>query len=195
MTYQQIRRSDFSLIGNPGPPHYAVDGWNDEALRNLDGTDERFGLRGTAFWPVIVSDPAYNPDTQALTDEVTGLVLDKKGFRFTGTWGVRDLTADEIAARNPVPEEVSSRQFFQQLAKDGDCTEAEALAYVQTGALPAVLSTVINGLPESIRFDVRMEVIGANEFYRSTPTVDLVGYLLGKDSSALDRIWRLASKL
>lgn len=102
--YQQIRRSDLSLIGTPGPVAYSVAGWPDEALRDLDGTDERFGLRGTAFWPVAVSDPAFDPDTQALTDEVTGLVIDKKVFRFTGTRGVRALTAEEIAARNPIPD-------------------------------------------------------------------------------------------
>ena len=94
-----------------------------------------------------------------------------------------------------LPLVISTRQFFQQLAKDSDCTEAEALAYVQTGALPKVLSDVIDTLPASIRFDVKMEVIGANEFIRTAPTVDMVGYLLGKDAAALDRIWRLAAEL
>jgi len=153
------------------------------------------GRTGQGYFPIIVADaPAFDPDTHRLSDPVEG-EPDPKTKTIPAVREVVTLTADEIAARNPVPEIVSARQFFQQLAKDGDCTEAEALAYVQTGALPAALSTVIDSLPEGIRFDVRMEVIGANEFYRSTPTVDLVGYLLGKDSAALDRIWRLASKL
>lgn len=97
--YQHIRLSDHSFIGEPGRPHYAVDGWSDEDLRTLDGTDERFGLRGTAFWPVAVSEPAYDPATEALTDAVTNRVVEAEAFRITGVQGKRALTAEEIGER------------------------------------------------------------------------------------------------
>lgn len=169
------------VAANPSEAQIADLGWS--------------GRTGQGYWPVIVADdPPFEPDTQRLSDPVESKP-DAKTKTIPAVREVVALTAEEIAARNPVPEIISARQFFQQLARDGACTQAEALAYVQTGALPETLSTVIDGLPEGIRFDVRMEVIGANEFYRSTPTVDLVGYLLGMDAAGLDRIWRLAAKL
>ena len=196
MTYQQIRRADFSRIGSPGRPHYAVDGWPNEALRDLDGTDERFGLRGTAFWPVDMSDPAYDPDTQALTDAVTGLVIDKKGFRFTGTGGVRDLTADEIAARNPVPASISDRQFFQALALRGLISEAEALAAVKTGAIPTQLQAAVDTIKdEAQHFAAVMLISGATVFERAHPMAAMLGQAIGKDSADLDDLWRFGATL
>lgn len=95
----------------------------------------------------------------------------------------------------PVPDIISTRQFFQQLAVDGDCTKDDALAYVRTGVLPKVLSDVIATLPADTQFAVNMQVIGANEFSRTAEAVALLGQLLQKDGAALDRIWREAAKL
>jgi len=175
MTYQQIRRSDFSIIGTPGRPHHAVDGWPDEALRDLDGTDERFGLRGTAFWPVEVSEPAFDPDTQALTAEVTGLVLDKKGFRFTGTWGVRALTTDEIAARNPVPAQVSAAQASIILNDDGLLDRVDA---------------IVAGMHRS----VQLWYARANFWERSSPYVVGIGLMLDLTDADLDDKFRRAAR-
>lgn len=173
--FQQIRRTGFSPIGAPGPVDYAVAGWPDEALRNLDGADERFGLHGTAFWPVEVSDPTYDPDTQALIDEVTGLVIDKKGFRFTGTRGVRALTADEIAARNPVPDQVSAAQASIILNDDGLLDRVDA---------------IVAGMHRS----VQLWYARANFWERNSPYVVGIGLMLGLTDADLDDKFRRAAR-
>lgn len=63
----------------------------------------------------------------------------------------------------PTPA-VSRRQFFQQAAVSGDITEAEALAAVQTGVIPAAFEAFIDTLPEPERFGARMMMSGAAEF-------------------------------
>lgn len=95
----------------------------------------------------------------------------------------------------PVPEEVSDRQFFEELANEGAISEAEALAYVAAGVIPKTLNDAIAELPAAIQFTARMQVIGANNFYRSAPIAETIGQLLGKSGADLDDLWRRAAKL
>lgn len=102
--------------------------------------------------------------------------------------------AEVIALPDPdparvIPEVISVRQFFQQLAIDGDITQAEALAAVQTRALPQKLADAIASLPKSRQFSANMLVCGAVEFHRSNETVTLLGQALNKDADALDALW------
>jgi len=99
MTYQHILLATLDFMGPPGPVAPEVASWPDEALRNLDGTDERFGLQDTAFWPLVLTSPAFEPATETLTDEIVGRVADRTAFRVTATRGKRLLTAAELAAR------------------------------------------------------------------------------------------------
>ena len=173
--YQQIRTLNFAEIGIPGPVAFEVDGWPDEALRDLNGTDERFGLRGTAFWPVDVSDPAFDPDTQALTDEVTSLVIDKKAFRFAGTRGVRALTAEEIEARNPVPAQVSAAQATIILNDDG-------------------LLDRVEGIVAGMHRSVQLWYAKANFWERNSPYVVGIGLMLDLTDADLDDKFRRAAR-
>ena len=55
----------------------------------------------------------------------------------------------EASPTAPVPDIISDRQFFQQLAILGLINEAEALAAVGPGTMPATLRTAYRGSLES----------------------------------------------
>lgn len=69
----------------------------------------------------------------------------------------------------PFPSVISDRQFFQQLAVQGDITQAEALAAVQTGTIPQKLQAAISGLPAAAQFGAAMDLAGATAFNFDNP--------------------------
>lgn len=135
----------------------------------------------------------YTPEHAADMSDITGRTpMPAQGWT-TPDGGAS--FAPPQAPRAVAPAAVSDRQFFQQLAVDGDITETEALAAVQTGKIPKTLSDAIDALPASQRFSARMLVSGAREFQRQHPMVALLGQALGKDDAALDVLWTAASEL
>ena len=90
---------------------------------------------------------------------------------------------------------ISDRQFFQQLAIDGEITEAEALAAVATGTVPAALATVIAFLPPESQFAANMFLQGATTFERNHPMTQALAGLMGWDGSMLDALWTNAAAL
>lgn len=120
------------------------------------------------------------------------LIVDKEGNR-------REATPEEEAAFQasipapappPVPEEISDRQFFQQLANMELITRAEALAAVTTGTLPAALVEFVEQLPEEDQFAANMLLAGAGSFLRSNPLVETFGAMQGMTSDDIDQLWR-----
>ena len=97
--------------------------------------------------------------------------------------------------RQPVPREISDRQFFQALAMSSEITEEEALAGVAVGAIPARMETVIAALPEEQQFPVRMMISGATVYHRDSPTVIALQQLLGWTNEQTDNLWKLAASL
>lgn len=95
----------------------------------------------------------------------------------------------------PVPETISDRQFYQQLAVYGLITQQEALAAVMTGALPATFETFIGQLPADQQFPARMSLSGATEFRRDHPLVAAFGAMQGMTSGQVDDLWRAAFAL
>jgi hypothetical protein len=95
----------------------------------------------------------------------------------------------------PVPEEISNRQFAQQLAIDGTITEAEALAWAARGDLPAAMEAAVLLLPIEQQFAARMLLASAKTYQRSHWLVPVLGALLDYDSPALDAVWRAAALL
>lgn len=93
----------------------------------------------------------------------------------------------------PVPESVSDRQFFQALALDGMISEAEALAAVQTGALPAPIAAIIDAMPD--QFAARMLLSGATTFERRHPLTDALASALGYSPAQTDDLFRVAASL
>ncbi|MHC2251052.1 hypothetical protein ACVILK_000744 [Bradyrhizobium embrapense] len=94
-----------------------------------------------------------------------------------------------------VPETISDRQFFQRLAIQGVITNAEALAAVKTGDIPAALQQVLNLLPTEEQFDAEMLISGATSFNRNHPTTLKLGTALQWTSAQMDELWINASKL
>lgn len=96
---------------------------------------------------------------------------------------------------HPVPEVISDRQFFQQLAIDGLITQAEALAAVKVGTVPAAMQTFINALPADQQFNANMVLAGATEFRRSNQLVSTFGAAQGMTSDQIDALWIAAAAL
>lgn len=96
----------------------------------------------------------------------------------------------------PVPQIISDRQFFQQAAILGVITQGEALAAVATGAIPAVLQTVVDGITDpDQKFAATMLLSGATIFERYHPFTNAVGAALGWTSDQVDQFFVAASKL
>lgn len=91
---------------------------------------------------------------------------------------------------------ISDRQFFQQAAIEGFITQAEALAAVQTGTIPAVLQTLIDSIQdETERFAATMVLAGATTFSRNHPLTEAVRIYLNKTSEEIDQFFINASTL
>jgi hypothetical protein len=114
---------------------------------------------------------------------------------------VGDLYTDGKFHRLPVPEPfivpqiISDRQFFQQLAMLGLITQAEALAAVKTGDLPAAFHDLLMALPSDQQFSALMLMSGAVSFARTHPLTVSFGQAFGWSDAQLDNLWIEASKL
>lgn len=95
----------------------------------------------------------------------------------------------------PVPNIISDRQFFQQLAILGLITQQEALDAVKTGALPAGLGALLTNVSPDNFFAAEMLLSGSTEFHRDHALTALLGQGFGWTSSQLDQLWRDASLL
>lgn len=94
-----------------------------------------------------------------------------------------------------VPQVISDRQFYQQLAVMGIITEAEALAAVKTGDIPASFLGVVNALPSDQKFAAEMLLSGAVSFIRTHPLTITFGFAFGWMPEQIDQLWIEASKL
>lgn len=95
-----------------------------------------------------------------------------------------------------VPAQISDRQFFQQAALLGIITQDEAIAAVATGAIPAMLKNIVDGVAdESARFAATMLLSGATVFERAHPMTEAVGASLGWTSAQIDQFFIRAAAL
>lgn len=136
---------------------------------------------------------------EATIDGVLTTVPDDMGNRhrrMIAEWEAAGNTIPPYAAPpQPVPDEISDRQFFQQMAIEGRITEQEALDAVGSGVIPTAMDALVERLPENQRFAARMLIRGATTFRRTHPVTELIGQLYGLDSAQIDDLWRNASKL
>ena len=95
----------------------------------------------------------------------------------------------------PVPAEISDRQFFQQLAIAGVISQEEALAAVKTGDIPAALSGFIAALDDASRFNAEMLLSGATVFQRNHPLTNAVAMAQGMTADQVDEFFRAAAAL
>ena len=101
------------------------------------------------------------------------------------TEAAKPLTVDP----RPVPEAISRRQFGYGAVMVGKMTQAEALAFVNLGTLPAAVETVIAALPGPQQFAARMS-LASNEFHRHNPATLQFLPLLNIDGPTADAAWR-----
>jgi hypothetical protein len=95
-----------------------------------------------------------------------------------------------------VPEEISDRQFFQQLANMQVITKGEALAAVKTGEIPATLQAFIDSFEDAgQKFAAEMTVSGAVTFRRSHPMTNLLAAGMGWTAEQVDALWTAAAAL
>ena len=94
-----------------------------------------------------------------------------------------------------VPQTISDRQFFQQLAIAKVISQEEALAAVKTGDIPSALSGFIAALPDAARFNAEMLLSGATLFQRAHPLTDAIAAAQGMTPEQVDEFFRQAAKL
>lgn len=100
--------------------------------------------------------------------------------------------------QEPVAEpvaDISRRQFFQGLHKRELITKPEALAAISTGAIPAVMQSLIDQLPEETRDDAEFLIAGATMFERLNPVAEFIRMLFGWSVEQADDFWRFAASL
>lgn len=106
-----------------------------------------------------------------------------------------DIMAADLAAQPPViPEVISDRQFFQQLAIQEVITEEEALA-ANGAVIPDALMTLINALPSDDRFAAKMLISGATVFQRHHPLTISLGDAYDWTSEQIDDFFIAAALL
>jgi hypothetical protein len=105
------------------------------------------------------------------------------------------IKIDQSLIVQTVADEISDRQFFQQMAIEVRITQQEALDAVGSGVIPAAMDSLIGQLPEEQQFAARMLVRGATTFRRTHPVTELIGQLYGMTGEQIDSTWRAAAKL
>jgi hypothetical protein len=93
-----------------------------------------------------------------------------------------------------VPQSISDRQFFQQLAVAGIISEADALAS-NAGVIPGPLLAIINGLPADQQFAAKMIVSGAVTYFRNDALTVAIGTAYGWNSDQIDAFFTAAARL
>ena len=126
---------------------------------------------------------------------------DYQAFVARGGFATRIASMDELkavliaAGATNVPQTISDRQFFQQLAIAKVISQEEALAAVKTGDIPAALSGFIAALDDAARFNAEMLLSGATIFARNHPLTDAIAAAQGMKPEQVDDFFRAAAAL
>jgi hypothetical protein len=93
-----------------------------------------------------------------------------------------------------VPQTISDRQFYQQLAISGIITETDALA-ANAAVIPPPLMAIVDALPADLQFNAKMLLSGAVTFERNHPMTIGIGSAYGWTSEQIDAFFVAASAL
>jgi hypothetical protein len=130
-------------------------------------------------------------------------LIGNESDRSTWTVDFDPIVSDEMkaAARRvldtytpPVPQSISDRQFFQQLAIGGIVTEDQALAS-NAAVIPAPLLAIIEQMPSDQQFAAKMIVSSATTFYRTNPMTIAIGTAYGMTSDHIDAFFTAAAAI
>lgn len=94
-----------------------------------------------------------------------------------------------------VPQMISRRQFFQQLAVQGVITQAEAIAVLGAGTMPPELQTVLNALPAAQQFAASCFLLAAGDILRTHLMTLAIGTAYGWSSAQIDALFTAAALL
>lgn len=92
----------------------------------------------------------------------------------------------------PVPQEISRRQFYQGLEVIGKISKVEALAAIKSGAIPAALQAILDGMtdPDAV-YEADCLLSGASTFNRQNPVVLVFAIVQGMTEADVDEFWIL----
>ena len=104
------------------------------------------------------------------------------------------MTAPQTEYSRPVPQSITRRQLLIQLKESGLISGAEAVAAAQTGAIPASVQDVFDGLPTQAERDnaaITWATMSVAE--RGHPLVAALASANEMNSSDIDEFFRLAA--
>ncbi len=146
---------------------------------------------------------------EAVSGDAGHTVADDAAEAEGAEWAAaRDATLAELASRaaqpldhdpRPIKESISRRQFAMACAQLGLMTPTEAMGFVTTNTIPAILAAAIARLPAQMQFGVQLSVAGSMTFERTNPAtvalMDLATLPPGYANAAAlrDAIWRLGA--
>lgn len=108
-----------------------------------------------------------------------------------GEWTV----PNPVAEPPTIPETITRRQFFQQLAIKEIITKVDALAAMSSGKIPTKLEEFVELLPEDQQFNAQMLIIGLDEFHRSSDLVKTFAVMYEWSDEDVQQFWLDASKV
>lgn len=94
----------------------------------------------------------------------------------------------------PVPQSISDRQFFQQLAVMGIITQDAALAS-NAAVIPGPLLAIIDQMPADQQFNAKMIISGATVYNRTDDLTIGIGTAYGWTSDQIDAFFTAAAEL
>lgn len=109
--------------------------------------------------------------------------------------GVDFTPPPEPTPPSVVPQTISDRQFFQQLAVEGIISEDDAISAVATGTIPPVMMPLISSMPPESQFSAKMLLCGATVFERYHPMTSAIGTSYGMTPEQIDNFFIAASLL
>lgn len=146
----------------------------------------------------LLSDGEANPATLIPANAVE--ITEAQWLEFINNQGLRQWNGSDVVTYTPppappaVPQSISDRQFFQQLAVQGIITEDQALA-ANAAVIPAPLASLIDAMPADQQFGAKMIVSGATVFERSNPLTIAIGTAYGMSSNQIDAFFIAAAAL
>jgi hypothetical protein len=99
-----------------------------------------------------------------------------------------------LSPTKPVIHAITNVQFFQQLAIIDAITQAESLAAVGRGAIPAALQRVVDAIEDPAQqFAANMLLTGTATFQRNHPLTDAIAASLGMPAAQMDALFVAAA--
>jgi len=140
------------------------------------------GIQGqpNVIGPRVLDDTAY------VTVRATEALQLPPGLSSIGPNLARAVMGEWMGDPSLVPQQITIRQFLIGASMEGIITREEAKAAASTGAVPAFVQTVFDGMPTDEGFVAEMTWRAMVVVERRNPLLALLGGMLGMDEDAMD---------